>query len=362
MKPMRRTLYRSDADTARALLARAPFVHLAGVDEEGGPVARTVHGVLVGDHVCFHGAPAGEKLALVGRPVVLWAEEVVAEIPSYFIDPVRACPATTLYESAQVHGVLERIDDLDEKAAVLQALMTRFQPEGGHRPLTTPSGETDPMYAAAVKGILVVGVSLAQLEGKSKLAQNRTPDELVRLLDNMWQRGHSCASWSDVRAIELVLEARARSSLSVTAPAFLASPVPGVRLRAHLDATFADEAAALLADAYWNAGVPRAEIARAHTGSSAWVGAVDADGVLVASARAISDGAKWAGVYDVVVCPELRGRGLGRALVRLLLDHPAVRGCRKVFLRTRDAQGVYAKLGFLERPSSANPEMVLVRR
>lgn len=357
MKPMRRALYRSDADTARALLARAPFVHLAGIDDEGAPVARTVHGVLVGDRLCFHGAPAGEKTALVGKAVVLWAEEIIAEIPSYFIDPVRACPATTLYQSAQVHGVLERIDDVDAKTVVLQALMSRFQPQGGHRPLTTPTGASDPMYAAAIKGILVVGVSLAGLEGKSKLAQNRTPAELERLIANMWQRGHVSSTWSDAHAIERVLAANPQAGV----PAFLASPLEGIRLRAHLDDAYTEDAAALLADAYWNVAVPRDAIAQAHRGSAAWVGAVDGDGALVASARAISDGAKWAGVYDVIVRPELRRRGLGLALVRLLLDHPAVRGCRKVFLRTRYAQPVYARLGFIERPSSANPEMVLVR-
>jgi hypothetical protein len=55
----------------------------------------------------------------------------------------------------------------------------------------------------------------------------------------------------------------------------------------------ADEVSALLSDAYWNVGVSRDAIARAHRASSAWVGAIDDDGAIVASARALADGAKW---------------------------------------------------------------------
>lgn len=356
MKPLRRALYGSDAATARAVLARAPFVHLAGIDDDGAPVLRTVHGVIVGDRACFHAAPAGEKMAVVGKPVVLQADEVVAEIPSYFIDPVRACPATTLYRSAQVHGVLERIDDVEAKAAVLQALMERFQPEGGHRKITAH----DEMYAAAVKGILVVGVSLAQLQGKSKLAQNRTPAELARLMENMWKRGAP----GDARAIELVRAANPKHDV----PAFLQSPLPGLQLRVALDVddddAYVDQAVALLRPQYWNAGLPSEVISRAHHGSAAhgaWVGAVNEDGALVASARAISDGGKWACVFDVVVRDDVRGKGVGTAVVKLLLDHPRVRGARKVLLATRDAQAMYARLGFVEKPMSRYTEMTLDR-
>jgi ribosomal protein S18 acetylase RimI-like enzyme len=105
-----------------------------------------------------------------------------------------------------------------------------------------------------------------------------------------------------------------------------------------------------LEDAYWNVGrVSRADIAAAHRGSCAWVGARGPRGELVATARAISDGAKHAWIYDVMVAPEWRGRRLGVAVTRLLVDHPAVRGARFVWLATRDAQGVYAKLGFVDK-------------
>ncbi len=100
--------------------------------------------------------------------------------------------------------------------------------------------------------------------------------------------------------------------------------------------------------------------------STAWVGA-EADGRLVACARALSDGVSWAGIYDVCVAPAWRRRGVGEAVVRLLLDHPAVRRARRAWLRTRDAQAFYRRFGFVRR-EEAPPEairadeMLLVRQ
>jgi predicted N-acetyltransferase YhbS len=61
---------------------------------------------------------------------------------------------------------------------------------------------------------------------------------------------------------------------------------------------------------------------------------------------------KRAWIADVMIAPAWRGRGLGAALMRLLLGHPVVRGARKVSLFTRDADPFYAKLGFVP---SADP-------
>ena len=101
---------------AVALLARAPFVHVATTGARGEPMLRALNAAVVDDGVVFHGAPAGEKMEAVGREVVVSAEEVVASIPSYFADPERARPATTLYRSVQVHGTLDRVDDPRVKA------------------------------------------------------------------------------------------------------------------------------------------------------------------------------------------------------------------------------------------------------
>jgi ribosomal protein S18 acetylase RimI-like enzyme len=64
-------------------------------------------------------------------------------------------------------------------------------------------------------------------------------------------------------------------------------------------------------------------------------------------------------VHDVVVAPAFRGRGIGRAVMTLLLDHPAVRGALAVRLETRDADTFYRKLGFVD---GGGEYRVMVRR
>ncbi|WP_272423471.1 GNAT family N-acetyltransferase [Polyangium jinanense] len=325
-----------DRASAVALLARAPVVHLGSTTHDSEPVLRVVHGVVVGDHVLFHGAPVGEKMDVIGRRAVVSAEEIVASIPSYFVDPERACPATTLYRSVQVHGTVERIEAPYLKAAMLTALMKKHQPEGGYVPIDAEH----PLYKKAVAGVLVLGVSLERLDGKAKLGQNRTPAEVGRILDLLWARGAP----GDVAAIDLVRAANP----SAAVPSFLEAPADTTLVCAMGEAD-ADEATALLVGTYWCEGTPPDRIRKSLLGSSAWVGARDRSGTLVGTARAIADGARRAWIYDVIVANAWRGRGLGRALMRLLLDHPAVRGAETVLLRTRDAMKLYEPFGFRTR-------------
>lgn len=330
---MRRQEFHASDALGRRLFDELEVMHLAGV-ADGQPVLKTVNAVVDEGWVCFHGAPAGEKTSLVGQRVVASVEETVARLPSYFMDPHRACPATTLYRGAQAHGVLQAIDEPTRKARVLQRLMEKLQPEGGYVPLDAQS----PLYRAQVNGLLIAGVPLDALTTKAKLAQNRTPEQRGTLLEKLWSRGAA----GDVRALELIREANPNTPL----PPFLAAPA-GCTLHAWLPAEEASAAAGLLAGEYWNDVFTRDELVRAHLGAAAWVGARDEAGALVGTARAIADGAKCAWVYDVCVRSDWRGRGLGKALMRLLLDHPAVRGCRVVRLGTRDAQSLYEGFGFV---------------
>ncbi len=332
--PMRRKDYAGTRDEAVRLLGATEVVHLAGTLDDGAPVLRTLHAVVLGDVLYFHGAKAGEKTGLEGRTVVVQAEHIVAEVPSYALDPVRACPATTYYRSAQARGVLEAETDDAQKARVLTALMEKYQPEAGYAPID----EKDPRYAGAVRGVAVYRVPLDEVVGKDKRGQNKTDTERARICEVLWRRGQD----RDVRAVD---EIAARLP-DEARPAFLTGP-GGVRLVAGCDEDRAQQAAQLVDGAYWNRDVTADTLARAHRGAGAWVGALDADGVLIATARSVTDGAKWAMVADVAVAPSWRGRGVGAAVMRLLLDHPRVRGVQFVRLATQDAQTFYERLGFV---------------
>lgn len=336
---------------AVALLRDAPLVRVAAVDEEGAPLLRTLNHVVCDDAVCFHGAPVGEKMKALDRPVVVAAEEVVASLPSYFADPERACPATTLYRSVQVHGRLCAVDSLNDKARILTALMLKYQPEGGYLPMDPAHPEFARVYQKELAALSVTRVALERLDGKAKLAQNRSPEERGALCARLWERGLP----GDPRAIELV---RAASPDTVT-PSFLRfEPRGGGQASLHcwLDPADAAAAAALVAPTYWNAGLyTRAQLEGAFASSPATVAARDPEGTLVGCARAVSDDHKLAWIYDVVVAPSWRGLGLGQALLRLLLDHPRVRGVTRVLLRTADAQPFYRQFGFVAESEAPPP-------
>ncbi len=322
----------TDAQALR-FLRDAEVLHLALTRPDGAPVLRTLNAAISDEWLFFHGAPTGEKAQCVGRPAVVQAEELIATIPSYFSDPERACPATTFFRSVQVHGTLERITDPHLKAEALQRIMERYQPEGGHVPISFDT----PLYQNAIRGILVLGVRLRGLTGKAKLGQNKQPHEAQSLMSALWKRGAP----GDARAIALMFQHHPESAR----PARFRGP-GGTWLWPWLEPSDAPEAVALLEGHYWTRDVAGAALTRAQRGASVWVGARDENGRLVATARANSDGARHAYVADVAVAPEHRGRGLGAALFQLLLEHPGVRDVASIRLATADAQGFYARFGF----------------
>jgi ribosomal protein S18 acetylase RimI-like enzyme len=63
-------------------------------------------------------------------------------------------------------------------------------------------------------------------------------------------------------------------------------------------------------------------------------------------ARVVTDRATYAYLCDVYVLEDYQGRGLGTWMMRELMTHPNLQGLRRFGLVTRDAHGLYEKLGF----------------
>jgi GNAT superfamily N-acetyltransferase len=106
-----------------------------------------------------------------------------------------------------------------------------------------------------------------------------------------------------------------------------------------------------LKDAYWARGRRRTVVERSIRHSLCF--GVYRGGRQVAFARVVSDRAVFAYLMDVFVLPEFRGRGISKALMRAVLEHPDLQNLRVFLLATRDAHGLYAQFGF--RPL-AEPE------
>lgn len=94
---------------------------------------------------------------------------------------------------------------------------------------------------------------------------------------------------------------------------------------------------------YWAKG--RApEVTRRAIDNSLCFGAY-VDGRQVGFARIVTDYATFAWLADVFVLDVYRGQGVGKALIRAVLDHPAM-GELRVLLATKDAHSLYAQYGF----------------
>ena len=310
---MRSTLDEGSENEGRALLARAQAVHVAMVSETGAPILRTFDAVVDDGFLVLHRSAAGEDLQAIGRFVVAGAREVVASISG-------SCSV-----SVQAEGVLERVGDPARRARALAALLARDQTGGGPLPLSPP----------------VLQLPLDRVTCQLELGQDRPLAERVRVLEQLWQRGRP----GDVEAIARLL---ARFP-ELGTPAFLRLPHDvhdrSLRLQCSLDDDEIEEVLPLLEGLYWLVGLTRAEIRATVGRSTARVAARDADGEIVAFARALSDG-KCAWIYDVAVAEHLRNARLGAAVMGVLLDHPMVRSARHVRLSTRDAMPFYRRLGF----------------
>lgn len=67
---------------------------------------------------------------------------------------------------------------------------------------------------------------------------------------------------------------------------------------------------------------------------------------MVGFTRVISDRTYRASIWDVIVRPGHQGRGIGRALVQAVLDHPDLKTVTVFLLLTTDRHSFYERLGF----------------
>lgn len=102
---------------------------------------------------------------------------------------------------------------------------------------------------------------------------------------------------------------------------------------------------ACLAGSYWAANIPREIVARA-VANSLCLGIYGPHGDQIGLVRAVTDYATFAYLCDVYVLEPHRGRGLAKAALRLLFDHPRLQGLRRFQLVTNDAHRLYAPFGF----------------
>jgi uncharacterized protein len=161
---------------------------LALNSSEGFPRAVAVNFAAGDGCLYFHGALAGDKYDRViaddrvgftmARPYSLTPSDWATSNGS-------ACPATQLYVSVEVTGRCSLVEDRIEKAIGLQALMEKYQPEGGYRPIS----HEDSRYDRSIAGVGVFRVDIQGWTGKIRLAQNQSEASRRDLIERLRQRG-----------------------------------------------------------------------------------------------------------------------------------------------------------------------------
>ncbi|MFN3235287.1 MAG: GNAT family N-acetyltransferase [Gammaproteobacteria bacterium] len=73
--------------------------------------------------------------------------------------------------------------------------------------------------------------------------------------------------------------------------------------------------------------------------------------------RVITDYSEFASVWDIFVDEAYRGKGLGKALMKMIMEDPKIKGVYRWFLMTEDAHKLYEKFGF--RRESFNPYFMM---
>ncbi|HRK33891.1 MAG TPA: GNAT family N-acetyltransferase [Candidatus Hydrogenedentes bacterium] len=78
----------------------------------------------------------------------------------------------------------------------------------------------------------------------------------------------------------------------------------------------------------------------------------------IACARVVTDTRTFGWLADVFVDPLYRGQGVGKFLLKCIVEHPDCSNLRLFFLGTRDAHGLYEQFQW---ESPRHPERFMVR-
>jgi nitroimidazol reductase NimA-like FMN-containing flavoprotein (pyridoxamine 5'-phosphate oxidase superfamily) len=172
--------------------------YLSLVTSEGYPRALAVNFAAIDQTIYFHGALEGEKFALIrhGPRAGFSMVEPLSVLPSTWFAKDYACPATQLYRSVEIKGRCRLVEDPAEKARGLEALMVKYQPEGGYRTITP----FDPMYLKPLEQVGVFRIEPDSWTGKVKVLQAKNETGTEKVMSLLEERG----SEVDLRTVALM--------------------------------------------------------------------------------------------------------------------------------------------------------------
>ncbi len=124
--------------------------------------------------------------------------------------------------------------------------------------------------------------------------------------------------------------------------------VQGYRITTNLAEMDREAIHQYLSRSYWAKGIPQSVVDNAMANSLCFAVLCENDNQVrqVGFARMITDYATMAYLADVYILEEHRGKGLSKALMAEVIEHPQLQGLRRMLLATSDAHGLYQQFGF----------------
>ena len=177
-------------------LNNQPVGRIASIDANGYPQVIPMNFVFVQadipginsqaiiklDAIYMHSHPFGEKLDNIKRneQVGFEVDQHICFLPSYYFHPTDASQADTLYISVVIKGNSLIVEDNEEKARALNALMEKYQKEGRYQ-ILHPN-------MSSVHEVTVIKIVPKEIRGKYKIGQHWAPAYRLRMARNIIER------------------------------------------------------------------------------------------------------------------------------------------------------------------------------
>jgi len=171
--------------TIQDILDEAEYGTLA-LCSDNKPYSLPINFVEVDGEVYFHGAKKGKKIDIIkqNKYASFSVVESYSLLPSYFsTSDGSACPASHLFKSVIIDGVIKLVEEYDEKANALEFLMKKLQKEGKYIPLNHK------MYEKAINAVALFKLVPTATTGKFKFGQNFNQERYDRVAEHLKQRG-----------------------------------------------------------------------------------------------------------------------------------------------------------------------------
>lgn len=160
---------------------------IASIDENNYPQIIPMNFVFVDNAIYMHSYPRGEKLENIKRnpKVGFEVDRELEFLPSYFSHPTNASQADTLYISVVIKGKSVFVDDDEEKALGLNAMMKKYQPEGHYVPIQNNDLVLDE--------VAVIKIIPESIKGKYKIGQHMNSDSRTILAQKILEKNSNTA-------------------------------------------------------------------------------------------------------------------------------------------------------------------------